>query len=244
MTDRAHNRPPRAECAPPRRRRPAGVALALQRAIGVEAAAFGSCTQHRHDTLRNGLHREATPTAPAGRQYNGPPKRCRHLIARITIAVLPRSHRRRSVSSRAHAYVRRARAYGLDAKQQLTALRVDPPRSTTPTRASRWRLDALASGRCRRAAMRSSACAWSRTSPDSPTTGHVPVTRSPQPRPRARAMVRLSPAQRRRHECGSAPAAPARRGDRGSSTPLSGTRRAVRCTLQAWCALLARVGRC
>jgi AraC-like DNA-binding protein len=167
-------------------------------------------------------------------------------MARITIALVPRSAQtRRSVSIRVlNAYVRRARAYGLDATQQLTALRVDPAALNSPdARVPLATFDAIA--------------VWAMQASRDPQFGLRVVedvslqsddwamyllTRSPNLGRALEAIVRFSRLTGDGVEL---------RFTNGPTASLAievvdaaqRPQRAVRCTLQAWCALLARVGR-
>ena len=143
------------------------------------------------------------------------------------------------------AYVRRARAYGLDAAQQLTALRVDPAALESPdARVPLATFDAIA--------------VWAMQSSRDPQFGLRVVedvalqsddwamyllTRSPNLGRALEAIVRYS------RLCGDG--VELRLLHNGSTASLAievvdaaqRPQRAVRCTLQAWTALLARVGR-
>jgi len=160
--------------------------------------------------------------------------------------VVPRSAQtRRSVSIRVlNAYVRRARAYGLDATQQLNALRVDPAALASPdARVPLATFDAIA--------------VWAMQASRDPQFGLRVVedvslqsddwamyllTRSPNLGRALEAIVRYSRLSGDGVEL------------RLTTGPIASMsievvdaaqrpQRAVRCTLQAWCALLARVGR-
>ena len=171
---------------------------------------------------------------------------------------MPRSAQtRRSVSVRVlNAYVRRARAYGLDATQQLAALRVDRATLESPdARVPLATFDAIA--------------VWAMQSSRDPQFGLRVVedvalqsddwamyllTRSPNLGRALEALVRYSRLSGDGVELKLShnDVAPALRG--GANGPVTSLsievvdavqrpQRAVRCTLQAWSALLARVGR-
>jgi AraC-like DNA-binding protein len=161
--------------------------------------------------------------------------------------VVPRSAQtRRSVSIRVlNAYVRRARAYGLDATQQLTALRVEPAALENPdARVPLATFDAIA--------------VWAMQASRDPQFGLRVVedvslqsddwamyllTRSPNLGRALEAMVRYSRLTGDGVELRLSTAGPTASLVVEVVDAAQRPQRAVRCTLQAWCALLARVGR-